>query len=144
QCVVHPRIADVVYAALEFPGGRLAHVHVSWLDPHKTRKLTVIGARKCAVFDDTGEHKLVIHDKGFQRRPHAAGGPDLITLYQGPGSTPEVDAAEPLTLEAQHFVDCIRQQKRPISDGESGTMVVSVLEHGQRSLELGGEAVTLP
>src|SRR5262249_48009701 len=69
QNIAQPAIADVVFATLEFPGGRLAHCHVSWLDPHKTRKLTVIGSRKCVVFDDTGANKIVVFDKGFERQP---------------------------------------------------------------------------
>jgi predicted dehydrogenase len=145
QNIVQPAIADVVFATLEFPGGRLAHCHVSWLDPHKTRKLTVIGSRKCVVFDDTGTNKIVVFDKGFERQPGRAGEPYLISLRQGPDTMPKVDvSAEPLTLEAQHFVDCIRQHRRPISDGESGAMVVSVLEYGQQSLEHGGAVVPIP
>ena len=144
QNIVQPAIADVVFATLEFPRGRLSHFHVSWLDPHKTRKLTVFGAKKCAVFDDTGENKFVVYDKGFERRPDPAGGSDIISLRQGIGHIPRVDAAEPLTLEAQHFVDCIRQKKRPLSDGESGAMVVAVLEYGQQSLDRGGAVVPIP
>src|SRR5206468_2708452 len=106
----------------------------------KTRKLTVIGTRKCAVFDDTAEKKLVVFDKGFERSI----GTDQIVLRQGPCTFPSVDATEPLTLEAEHFVDCIKYHKRPISDGEAGTMVVSVLEYGQRSLERGGAVMTIP
>ena len=145
QNIVHPGIADVVFATLEFPRRRLAHVHVSWLDPHKTRKLTLIGSKKCVVFDDTGKNKIVVFDKGFDCRSNPAGGPDLITLRQGANTIPKVDVtAEPLTLEAQHFVDCIHHQRQPISDGESGTMVVSVLEYGQQSLDRGGEVVRIP
>ncbi len=144
QNIVQPAIADVVFATLEFPRGRLAHFHVSWLDPHKTRKLTVIGSQKCAVFDDTADNKIVVFDKGYQRQPDPAGGPDIISLRQGVVHSPRVDTAEPLTVEAQHFVDCIRRQKRPISDGESGTMVVAVLEYGQRSLDSGGSVIAIP
>jgi predicted dehydrogenase len=68
----------------------------------------------------------------------------MITLRQGESVVPKLDAAEPLALEAQHFVDCIRTGKRPISDGAAGTQVVSVLEHGQRSLDQGGAVVTIP
>ena len=138
QCIVHPNVADVVYAALEYPGGRLAHVHVSWLDPQKSRKLVVVGSKKMVVFDDAAEPKLLVHDKGFQKTG------DLVTLKQGAATTPTIDAAEPLTLEAQHFVDCIRTGNRPISDGVAGTQVVSVLEYGQRSLEQGGTVVPIP
>jgi predicted dehydrogenase len=138
QAIVRPDVEDVVFATLEYPGGRLAHFHVSWLDPHKSRTLTVVGTRKMAVFDDTAAQKLVIHDKSFA---HAG---DAVTLHQGGIEVPPLDAAEPLALEAEHFIDCIRTGRRPISDGESGTHVVSVLEHGQRSLALGGQVVAIP
>lgn len=138
QNIVHPKIADTVFAVLEYPGGKLAHVHVSWLDPQKSRKLVVVGAKKMVIFDDAADPKLLLLDKGFQKTG------DLVTLKQGAVTTPAVDAAEPLTLEAQHFVDCIRTGMRPISDGVAGTQVVSVLEYGQRSLEQGGAVVPIP
>jgi predicted dehydrogenase len=138
QSIVKPNIADVVFAVLEYPGGRLAHVHVSWLDPHKSRKLVVVGSRKMVIFDDAADPKLLILDKRF----HQDG--EMIMLRHGQTTAPESDAAEPLALEAQHFIDCIRSGARPISDGQAGTMVVSVLEHGQRSLDQGGVIVPLP
>jgi len=138
QCIVRSRIEDVVFATLEYPGGRLAQFHVSWLDPHKSRKLTVVGSHKMVVFDDTATQKLVVHDKGFSRSGEA------VDLRQGGVTAPALDAAEPLALEAQHFIDCIRSGRRPISDGDSGALVVSVLEQGQRSLELGGQVVAIP
>lgn len=137
QCVVNPNVADMVFATLEYPGGRLAHVHVSWLDPQKSRKLVVIGARKMAVFDDAAEPKLAIFDKGFRKEGA------LIALRQDGMEQPRLDG-EPLSLEAAHFVECIRTGRRPISDGSAGTFVVSVLEHGQRSLEQGGAVVPIP
>ena len=138
QCIVRPGVEDVVFATLEYPGSRLAQFHVSWLDPHKSRKLTVVGSRRMVVFDDTATQKLVVHDKGFTRDG------DAVELRQGNVEVPEVDGTEPLTLEAQHFVDCIHTGKRPISDGVSGTQVVSVLEYGQRSLALGGQVIAIP
>jgi len=138
QNIVNKNVADVVFATLEYPGGKLAHVHVSWLDPQKSRKLVVVGSRKMAIFDDTAAQKLVVLDKGYQKDG------DLITLRQGESTVPTIDAAEPLAIEAQHFVDCIRTGARPISDGEAGTQVVSVLEHGQRSLDEGGGVIAIP
>ena len=143
QNIIQRRLADVVFATLAFPAGAWPTSTSSWLDPHKSRKLTVVGSRKSAVFDDTAEHKLVVHDKGFERTFDSTGR-EAITLRQGESSTPQVDNTEPLTLEAQHFIDCIAQQKRPVSDGESGTTVVAVLEAGQQSLDRGGEIVALP
>lgn len=138
QNIVNANIADVVFAALEYPGGRLAHVHVSWLDPQKSRKLVVIGSKKMVIFDDTAAEKLVVLDKGFEKKDA------LITLRQGATTAPKLDSAEPLALEAQHFIDCIRTGAKPISDGAAGTQVVSVLEYGQRSLDQGGTIVTIP
>ncbi|MBI2808600.1 MAG: Gfo/Idh/MocA family oxidoreductase [Planctomycetes bacterium] len=138
QNIVNANVADVVFAALEYPGGRLAHVHVSWLDPQKSRKLVVVGSRKMAIFDDAAETKLMVLDKGFQKSD------GFITLRQGDTTTPIPDGGEPLAVEAQHFVDCIRTGARPISDGESGAQVVSVLEYGQRSLDQGGIVVSIP
>jgi predicted dehydrogenase len=138
QNIIQANIADIVFAVLEYPGGKLAHVHVSWLDPHKCRKLVVVGSRKMVIFDDTAEPKLLVQDKGF----HKVG--SAVTLRQGATTTPAVEPAEPLIVEARHFIDCIRTGRRPISDGVSGALVVSVLEHGQRSLELGGAVVAIP
>jgi predicted dehydrogenase len=137
QCIVRPTVEDVVFATLEYPGGRLAQFHVSWLDPHKSRKLTVVGADKMVVFDDTAAQKLVVHDKGFSRSG------EKVDLKQGGVTVPVLDTSEPLALEAQHFIECIRNGRRPISDGDSGALVVSVLEQGQRSLELGGKVVAI-
>ncbi len=138
QNVVSHDVADVVFATLEYPGGRLAHVHVSWLDPQKSRKLVVVGSKKMVVFDDTADRKLVVLDKGFAKQGAQ------ITLRQGEPASPTVDPAEPLVLEAQHFVDCIRTQRTPVSDGVAGMQVVSVLEHGQRSLDQGGAPIAIP
>jgi predicted dehydrogenase len=138
QSIVNANIADVVFATLEYPEGRLASVHVSWLDPQKSRKLVVIGSQKMAIFDDTAEQKLVVLDRGFQKTD------GLITLRQGDMTTPALDSAEPLALEAQHFIECMRTGAKPISDGEAGTQVVSVLEYGQRSMDQGGAVVRIP
>src|SRR5205823_4589800 len=117
---------------------KLAHMHVSWLDPHKTRKLTVVGSRKMVVFDDTlPAYKVTVYDKCFRINQQLTSYADWITMHQGDIVVPKMDATEPLLREARHFVDCVRKQQRPLSDGQSGALVVSVLEHGQRSLETG-------
>ncbi|MFO0866474.1 MAG: Gfo/Idh/MocA family oxidoreductase [Gemmataceae bacterium] len=144
QSIVHPNVEDVVFATLEFPGNRLAHVHVSWLDPHKARKLVVVGSARSVVFDDAAEHKLIVHDKGFTRAPTELGKPDVVTLKNGEVTMPKIDAGEPLGLEAAHFIECIRERKAPISDGPAGLINVAVLEYGQRSLEQGGAVVPIP
>jgi predicted dehydrogenase len=144
QNVVQPGIADVVFATLEFPGGRLAHMHVSWLDPHKTRKLTVVGSKRMVVFDDTlTSYKVTVYEKDFRINRKETPQTPWITLQQGDVFIPRLDPTEPLLLEARHFVECISKGKQPVSDGASGAMVVSVLEYGQRSLETGA-VVPLP
>jgi predicted dehydrogenase len=144
QNVVQKKVADVVFGTLEFPGGKLAHIHVSWLDPHKTRKLTVVGSKKMVVFDDTlPAYKVTVHDKGFRLNQQLDSYADWVTLTQGDMVIPKIDATEPLLKEARHFVECIREGKKPLSDGESGAVNVAVLEHGQRSLE-SDEIVRLP
>ncbi len=145
QNVLQPDIADVVFAALEFPQGHIAHMHVSWLDPHKTRKLTVVGSKKMVVFDDTlPAYKVTVYDKGFQVKQKIDSYADWISLRQGDIVIPKIDTAEPLQREAKHFAECIRKQMQPVSGGESGMQVVAVLEHGQRSLDRQGEVVAIP
>lgn len=145
QDVLQPGIADVVFAQIEFPRGKLAHMHVSWLDPNKTRKLCVVGAKKMVVFDDVAsEGKVVVYDKGVQVQRSASGKVEKISNRTGAILTPKLEAGEPLRREARHFVECVERQRRPRSDGDSGAMVVSVLECGQRSMDEGGAVASIP
>jgi predicted dehydrogenase len=140
QCIVQPRIEDTVSATLRFPGGRVTRIDVSWHDPAKIREFKVYGTRKWVVFDDLApwDQKVIVHDRGFDVDPAAPPGRQ-VALRQGEARPLALDAAEPLALEARHFVDCLRHNVRPLSDGHSGMAVVSVLECGQRALELGRE-----
>jgi predicted dehydrogenase len=140
---LQPGIPDTVFLTLRFSSGRAAHIHVSWLDPHKVRRITVVGSQKMAVFDDVDStEKLRIYDKGVQRPAYDSYG-DSLSLRFGDISIPRIDMREPLRLECQHFIDCILHGQRPLSDGRNGVQVLRVLEAGQRSLELGGEPVVL-
>lgn len=140
---LQPGIPDTVFLTLRFASGRAAHVHVSWLDPHKVRRITVVGSQKMAVFDDADStEKLRIYDKGVQRPAYDSYG-DSLSLRFGDISIPRIDMREPLRLECQHFIDCIVNGQTPLSDGRNGVQVLRVLEAGQRSLELGGEPVML-
>ncbi len=141
QCIVRPHVEDVVFATLEFPGKRLAHLHLSWLDPSKTRRLTVVGSRACAVFDDAAADKLQIFDKGFDRVQGPLGKPETIALRDRGFQSVAFDPAAPLVREAEHFLECIAHGARPRSDGNAGVVNVSVLEFGQQSLEHHGEVV---
>lgn len=140
QKVVQKTIADVVFATLEFPGGRMAHIHVSWLDPDKVRKLTVVGSRKMVVFDDmlpTG--KVIVHDKTARLADNGKG----VTMQAGEVTRPTLDPTEPLVAQARHFCDCIAAGTQPLSNADSGIGNVAVLEYGSRSL-LTGTAVAIP
>jgi predicted dehydrogenase len=144
QCIVQPRVADVVGGTLQFPGGRVARIDVSWHEPAKVRELKVYGSRKWVVFDDAlpWDRKILVHDRGFDVNP-AAPAHQRIAMRQGGTDALVVSQTEPLVAEARHFVECIRTGSRPLSDGLAGAAVVSVLEYGQKSLEMGRE-VTIP
>jgi predicted dehydrogenase len=137
-------VEDVVFVDLRFPGGKLAHVHVSWLDPHKLRKFTVVGSRKMAVFDDMeASEKVRIYDKGVDRAGEVVSYGDALTVRSGDILIPKISLQEPLRLECQHFVDCVREHKTPLTDGTGGLQVVRVLSAAQASLEQGGTPVRL-
>ena len=143
ECYLQEGIEDVVFASLHFADGKMAQVQVSWLDPHKVRKLTVVGSQKMAVFDDVeSAEKVRIYDKAAEKAEYESYG-DAITLRFGDVVIPHVDMVEPLKVECQHFVECVREGKKPRSDGWDGLRVVRVLEAAQRSLELDGAPVEL-
>jgi predicted dehydrogenase len=133
QSYVRPGIEDVVFCFMRFPSGLSAHLHLSWLDPHKERRFTVVGSRRMATFDDMAvEGKLTIYDKGVDEDAGSYG--EYITRT-GDIFSPRIPNTEPLRLECEHFVDCVARGLRPRSDGESGLRVVRVLEQLQRSLD---------
>jgi predicted dehydrogenase len=140
ECLAHGEsyvregVEDVVFCYLRFPSGIVAHLHLSWLDPHKERRLTVVGARRMATFDDMAiEGKLTVYDKGFDEDVRSWG---EYIARSGDIFSPQIDNAEPLRVECEHFVECIRTGTTPRSDGHSGLRVVRVLEELQRSLEV--------
>ncbi len=132
ECYVREGVQDVVFCYLRFPSGQVAHLHLSWLDPHKERRITVVGSRRMATFDDMRtEGKLTVYDKGFDEDASSWG--EYITRA-GESFSPRLANAEPLRLECEHFIECIREGLTPRSDGRSGLRVVRVLEALQRSL----------
>jgi predicted dehydrogenase len=132
-------VEDVVFCYLRFPSGLAAHLHLSWLDPHKERRFTVVGSKRMATFDDMAiERKLTVYDKGFEQ-DYANYGEYIAR--SGDVWSPVVRNDEPLRLECRHFVECVRDGAVPRSGGESGLRVVRVLEELQRSLA-GHAAVT--
>jgi predicted dehydrogenase len=133
-----------VFADLQFEDGRMAQIHVSWLDPHKMRKLTVVGSRKMVVFDDMEPiEKLKIYDKGVEAKLGYESYGDALTLRQGDIYIPNVTMEEPLKRECQHFVHCVINGHKPETDGENGLAVVKILEAGQQSLDSSGAVVDI-
>ncbi len=126
-------VEDVVFCFLRFPSGLAAHLHLSWLDPHKERRFTVVGAKRMATFDDMAlEGKITVYDKGFDQQAGSYG--EYITR-SGDTWSPRLPNEEPLRTECSHFVDAIRNGSTPISDGAAGLRVVRVLEGLQQSLD---------
>jgi len=137
-------IEDVAFATLRFADGRMAHLHVSWLDPHKRRSLTVVGTRKMLTFDDTlPDEKLKIHDRNVTAHPGHATYADGVAVRSGDLFVPVLPRIEPLRAEAEHFLACVASGARPRSDGQQGLDVVRVLEAGTRSMKAGGAPVAV-
>jgi len=134
-------VVDTTLTTLQFPGAVRAHVHVSWLNPFKEQKLTVVGARGMAVFDDTRPWggKLVVHRDyltwadGRPPQPSKTGGVAV-----------EVPEQEPLRQECRHFLECCLTRSQPRTDGREGLRVLQVLKAAQASLDCDGEATAIP
>jgi len=133
-------IHDVAYLTLYFPNGVMADVRVSWLDPCKIRRYTIVGSDKMLVYDDIeSENKILIYDKGVEVPPYSDTEEEFRLSYRYGDVVPfPVTWVEPLRVECQHFLDCIRDGKEPRSSGKVGRKVVKVLEAAQRSLHNGG------
>jgi predicted dehydrogenase len=132
-------IEDVSFLTMHFIDKTMAHVHVSWLDPHKERKLTVVGSKMMAVFDDTGSsEKIWLYDKGVETKLDYNTYGEYLSVRAGDITIPRVDSTEPLKLECQHFIDCIKNRTQPRSDGRDGLKVLTILSAAQISMEQGG------
>jgi predicted dehydrogenase len=140
---VQPAVEDVVYLTLGFPSGLLAHLRLSWLDPNKTRRLTIIGKKKMVIYDDVEAlEKVRVYDKGVEaiRRTETFSEFQFDYRY-GNIVSPYIHFEEPLMVECRHFVECITTGRTPLTDGYNGLRVVEVIEAAQRSLQAGGTAV---
>lgn len=143
---IKPGVEDVVFLFLEFPSGSMAHVHVSWLDPSKVRRTTVVGEKQMAVYDDLdSEQKLKLYDRGFESALFEDGGIQdyLVRLRAGDILAPRVKTTEPLRVECSHFIECIAEGKTPLTDGWNGHRVVATLHAAQQSLESDGKKIDL-
>ncbi len=143
QCYLQKDIEDVVFATIKFADGKTANIHCSWLDPHKIRKMTVVGSEKMVTFDDMeATEKIRMYDKGAAiKHDITTSYADIISLRFGDIVIPKVPGGEPLALECEHFIDCVLDGKPIRSDGIDGLRVVRVLEAGQKSLKSNGEPI---
>jgi predicted dehydrogenase len=141
-------IDDVVFLNLVYPGKIIANIHVSWLDPQKVRKMIVVGSRKMVVYDDVADDKIAIYDKGIDRKavlgenmdfdkPH----PIEFNYRSGDILLPQVKFKEPLRVEAEHFLECIRNGSEPMTGISHARNVVSILE---RARPFKADAVATP
>ena len=141
---LQPGIEDVAFLWMRFRRNRLAQVHVSWLDPHKIRRTTLVGDKKMVVFDDMQpSEKIRIYNKGVEPNGNCVGYADSFTLRFGEVTVPALKMVEPLKIECSHFIECVEKRSTPRSDGLDGLRVVRVLDAAQRSLRAGGRPVAL-
>ncbi|MBN1276031.1 MAG: Gfo/Idh/MocA family oxidoreductase, partial [Deltaproteobacteria bacterium] len=136
---LHKEIADVTTTHLEFPSGLQAHIFVSWLHPFKEQKLVVVGDRKMAVFDDTkpGDEKLLLY-------PHEIKWQNGIPVpARAEPERVDIPEDEPLSLECDHFLDCIKHNKQPKTDGSEGLSVLRILNAAQKSLDEQGRRIVI-
>ncbi len=143
QSFIQDGIEDVVFLSLFFENRIMAHIHLSWLDPHKVRKTTIVGTHKMAVFDDTeASEKLKIYNNHAEV-PTIRNYGDSIQVRFGDILIPRVDMSEPLKIECQHFLECVQKRSTPLSDAYDGLRVIRILEAAQQSMEQDGVPVQI-
>ncbi|MGB2879806.1 MAG: Gfo/Idh/MocA family oxidoreductase, partial [Candidatus Omnitrophota bacterium] len=146
QYYLQKDLEDVVFLSLYFKDKKMAQIQISWLDPHKERKLTIVGSKKMLVFDDVqSAEKIKIYDKGIDKETGAGFDSygDYLTLRTGDIYLPYISMAEPLRIECAHFLECVRNKTKPFTDGRNGLEVVKVLEKAQESLRNNGMPVNV-
>jgi len=143
ESYIQKNIEDVVFLSLHFSDGKMANVHLSWLDPHKVRKITIVGSKKMVVFDDMeASEKLKIYDKGVGSLSYDSYG-EYLSLRFGDITIPNIKMVEPLRAEAEHFIQCIESREKPKTGGRDGFEVVKILVAAQKSLRENGAPVSL-
>ncbi len=148
---IQDNIDDVVFMVISFDNNIAAHIHVSWLDPNKVRKMTVVGSKKMVVYDDISDYKIQIFDKGIDKKSidESLGEFDDFGKFQlihraGDIFVPKIEFEEPLKIECDHYLNCILNDEKPLSDGYEGLRVVNILESAQKSLAECGKEILIP
>jgi predicted dehydrogenase len=143
QSYVQKEIEDVVFLSLHFADGKMVNIHLSWLDPHKVRKITIVGSKKMVVFDDMeASEKLKVYDKGVRSPSYGSYG-EYLSLRFGDITIPNIKMTEPLRVEAEHFIQCIQTRGKPKTDARDGLEVVKILVAAQESLKKKGVPINL-
>lgn len=149
RAFLQPGVEDVVFATVEFENGAVAHIHVSWLDPLKERRLTIVGSRRMAVVDDMeAADKVRIYDRGVDlpKADDPGAFPEFgsaMSIRSGDIHIPRVPSVEPLRAECEEFVAAIREGRPARTDGREGLAVVRLLEAARTSLRAGGARVAV-
>ncbi len=132
---IQPGIEDVTFLQITYPGKVMAQVHVSWLDPHKVREMTVVGSKKMVIYDDVADNKIAIYDMGIE--PKAVLGermdydkpvPQQFIHRSGDIHIPKINFREPLKVEIDHFLDCIEGKEKCLTGPAHAREVVRILE----------------
>jgi predicted dehydrogenase len=133
---IQENLPDVAYITAYTSKNKFANIQISWLNPNKRRELTIVGARKMAVFNDLNPlEPLKIYDKGIeQKKSISSWGESMLSYRHGNIIIPKVTIGEPLNIELTHFIDCIVTNKNPITDGEHGTRIVELIEIANKQL----------
>lgn len=136
---------DVGFVTLIYPDNIIGNIHVSWIDSNKERKISIVASKERIIFDDLNNlEKIRIYEKGIEvERQISNFGEFQLLLRDGDIISPKIEAYEPLKRECEHFLDCIKQKKNPLTDGKNGLEVVRVLESLQESLRQNGNSVKI-
>jgi predicted dehydrogenase len=142
---INKDIEDVTNMSLDFEYGGFATIHSSWLDPNKIREMIIVGSKRMIVYNDNEPlEKIKIYDKRVEAPPHYDTFAEFTYSYHyGDAYIPYIKQTEPLKVETQHFLDCIRTGKTPESSGLDGLRVIQILEASSRSLKNGGARVEI-
>lgn len=143
---IRPGIEDVSFINLHYPNSTMSNIHVSWLNPNKIRKTTVVGSKKMLVYDDISTlEKIRIYDKGVTVQPqyYETFGEFRLSYRYGDISIPKLDDAEPLKIECQHFIDCVENDEKCRSDGRDGLDVLLALEAADKSIKNKGQEIKI-
>ncbi len=144
SCHVGNDLEDIAYLTLQFENNLIASFHVNWLAPVKIRKTLIGGTKSMIVYDDTeASEKLKIYDKGIEVTTREGVYDTLVQYRTGDMLSPKIEQTEALSLAAAHFIDCIKNDKKPLTDGTSGLNVVRILEASEVSIKNQGKLITL-